>query len=117
MDSPNFSICPKRGERRKLAPAYAAHGSNTLHSCRCQLSLVRGCPTAKPAPASDHNQNDATASGRTSMKKTAGLAAVLALLLGSAAHAEPSGTFRQAHEYGFGAQSSLDPISSGRVFQ
>jgi len=33
------------------------------------------------------------------------------------ASAEPSGTFRQAHELGFGAQSSLDPISKGRVFQ
>lgn len=51
------------------------------------------------------------------MKKTPALAAAFALLLGSAAYAEPSGTFRQAHEYGFGAQSSLDPISSGRVFQ
>ncbi|MGI9508776.1 MAG: ABC transporter substrate-binding protein [Geminicoccaceae bacterium] len=35
----------------------------------------------------------------------------------TALSAEPSGTFRQAHEYGFGAQSSLDPISKGRVFQ
>ncbi len=51
------------------------------------------------------------------MKKTPALAAAFALLLGSVAYAEPSGTFRQAHEYGFGAQSSLDPISSGRVFQ
>ncbi|MFZ1816207.1 MAG: ABC transporter substrate-binding protein [Rhizobiaceae bacterium] len=31
--------------------------------------------------------------------------------------AEPKGTFRQAHEYGFGDQSSLDPISKGRIFQ
>ncbi|MCR9152460.1 MAG: peptide ABC transporter substrate-binding protein, partial [Rhodobacteraceae bacterium] len=51
------------------------------------------------------------------MRKTPALAAAMALLLGSAAYAEPTGTFRQAHEYGFGAQSSLDPISSGRVFQ
>ena len=33
------------------------------------------------------------------------------------AMAEPKGTFRQAHEYGFGEQSSLDPISNGRIFQ
>ena len=33
------------------------------------------------------------------------------------ASAEPSGTFRQAHELGFGSASSLDPISKGRVFQ
>ncbi|MGH1482342.1 MAG: ABC transporter substrate-binding protein [Geminicoccales bacterium] len=47
------------------------------------------------------------------------LASSLAVLvLGSATlSAEPSGTFRQAHEFGFGAQSSLDPISKGRVFQ
>ncbi|MCR9152456.1 MAG: peptide ABC transporter substrate-binding protein, partial [Rhodobacteraceae bacterium] len=51
------------------------------------------------------------------MKPTLSMAAVAAVLAGSMAYAEPSGTFRQAHEYGFGAQSSLDPISSGRVFQ
>lgn len=31
--------------------------------------------------------------------------------------AEPSGVFRQAHEVGSGAASSVDPISKGRVFQ
>ena len=29
--------------------------------------------------------------------------------------AEPSGTFRQAHDYGFGEKSSLDPSSPGRI--
>ena len=44
--------------------------------------------------------------------------AVLALMAGSAGvHAEPSGTFRQSHDLGFGTASSLDPISKGRVFQ
>ena len=33
------------------------------------------------------------------------------------ASAETKGIFRQAHEYGFGENSSLDPISKGRVFQ
>ena len=51
------------------------------------------------------------------MKPTLSMAAVAAVLAGSMAFAEPSGTFRQAHEYGFGAQSSLDPISNGRIFQ
>ena len=44
-------------------------------------------------------------------------AAAASLMLAGVATAEPSGTFRQAHELGFGAQSSLDPISKGRVFQ
>ncbi|MFT4725950.1 MAG: peptide/nickel transport system substrate-binding protein [Granulosicoccus sp.] len=35
----------------------------------------------------------------------------------SAAIASPTGTFRQAHELGFGDASSLDPIAKGRVFQ
>ena len=49
------------------------------------------------------------------MKK---ILAVTALTLATAiASAEPSGTFRQAHELGFGEASSLDPISKGRVFQ
>lgn len=45
--------------------------------------------------------------------------AILALLalMANAAHAAPSGVFRQAHEFGFGAQSSLDPIAKGRIFQ
>jgi peptide/nickel transport system substrate-binding protein len=44
-------------------------------------------------------------------------ACVAAIAFTGAAMAEPKGTFRQAHEYGFGDQSSLDPISKGRVFQ
>ena len=51
------------------------------------------------------------------MKKTLCLSAVALAFAGTTALAEPTGTFRQAHEYGFGAQSSLDPISKGRVFQ
>ena len=50
------------------------------------------------------------------MKKILTMTAVTAMVAGMAV-AEPSGTFRQAHELGFGAQSSLDPISKGRVFQ
>ena len=50
------------------------------------------------------------------MRKLITMASVIALSAGLAS-AEPSGTFRQAHELGFGAQSSLDPISKGRVFQ
>ena len=47
---------------------------------------------------------------------------ILGVILGlafssSVAWAEPSGVFRQAHELGSGAGSSLDPISKGRVFQ
>lgn len=42
---------------------------------------------------------------------------VLALAAGSAAWAQPKGTFRQAHEIGSGDASSLDPASRGRVFQ
>ncbi len=46
-------------------------------------------------------------------------ALVAAALLGtaSAAVAQSKGTFRQAHDIGFGDASSLDPISRGRVFQ
>jgi len=51
------------------------------------------------------------------MKHLTGLASVAAILASAAAVAEPSGTFRQAHELGFGNQSSLDPISKGRVYQ
>jgi len=50
------------------------------------------------------------------MKKLITMVSAIALSAGMAA-AEPSGTFRQAHELGFGAKSSLDPISKGRVFQ
>jgi len=50
------------------------------------------------------------------MKRLLTMAAASAMISGIAV-AEPTGTFRQAHELGFGAQSSLDPISKGRVFQ
>lgn len=43
--------------------------------------------------------------------------AVLALAAAPAALAQPKGTFRQAHEYGSGTASDLDPMSKGRVFQ
>ncbi|MEZ5843793.1 MAG: ABC transporter substrate-binding protein [Hyphomicrobiaceae bacterium] len=39
------------------------------------------------------------------------------LVASSVAVAAPKGTFRQAHEYGSGTNSDLDPISKGRVFQ
>jgi len=53
--------------------------------------------------------------GRDKMKR---LVAMFALsVCTSVAVAEPSGTFKQAHELGFGEASSLDPISKGRVFQ
>ena len=51
------------------------------------------------------------------MKKILTIGVAVFLAGASVSNAEPSGTFRQAHEYGFGAQSSLDPISKGRVFQ
>ncbi|MDA8008629.1 MAG: ABC transporter substrate-binding protein [Alphaproteobacteria bacterium] len=44
------------------------------------------------------------------------LSASLALPAATAL-AEPRGTFRQAHEVGYGSASSLDPISKGRVRQ
>lgn len=52
------------------------------------------------------------------MKLTSSVA-TLALIasVSNLAHAAPSGTFRQAHELGFGNSSSLDPIAKGRVFQ
>lgn len=51
------------------------------------------------------------------MKSLFAATAMTAVISSGLAVAEPSGTFRQAHEYGFGAQSSLDPISNGRIFQ
>ncbi len=46
------------------------------------------------------------------------LTAFLSVLLWcSVATAQPSGVFRHAHEFGFGALSNLDPISKGRVLQ
>ena len=41
----------------------------------------------------------------------------IAAVTAGMAFAEPAGVFRQAHELGSGALSSLDPISKGRVFQ
>ena len=46
----------------------------------------------------------------------AGLLAIAAMAASSLVSGAPSGTFRQAHEVGFGAASDLDPISRGRVF-
>ena len=51
------------------------------------------------------------------MQRIFTITAAAALFAASSALAAPQGTFRQAHEYGFGAQSSLDPISKGRIFQ
>ncbi len=42
---------------------------------------------------------------------------LVSLILTSAVQAEPKGTFRHAHNVGFGAHSSLDPASKGRVLQ
>ncbi|MEO3414062.1 ABC transporter substrate-binding protein [Roseovarius sp. CAU 1744] len=42
---------------------------------------------------------------------------ICALLFAGAASGQPAGTFRHAHEVGFGNLSSLDPISTGRVLQ
>ena len=50
------------------------------------------------------------------MNKFAGLLAIAAMAASSLVSGAPSGTFRQAHEVGFGAASDLDPISRGRVF-
>ncbi len=49
--------------------------------------------------------------------KTWVIALAFAVSAAPLASAESSGTFRQAHEYGFGTQSSLDPIANGRVRQ
>jgi len=51
------------------------------------------------------------------MKKWLIASAMVVILGGTSAIASPSGTFRQAHEYGFGDKSSLDPASRGRVMQ
>ena len=45
------------------------------------------------------------------------LIAVILALAASHAVAAPFGTFRHAHNVGFGSQSSLDPASNGRVLQ
>ncbi len=51
------------------------------------------------------------------MNKSIAIIALSAIASASIASAEPSGIFRQTHEFGFGEKSSLDPISEGRVFQ
>jgi len=51
------------------------------------------------------------------MKKWLIASAMTLVLIGTSAMAAPSGTFRQAHEYGYGDKSSLDPASRGRVMQ
>jgi peptide/nickel transport system substrate-binding protein len=51
------------------------------------------------------------------MKKWLIASAMTAALVGTNAIAAPSGTFKQAHEYGYGDKSSLDPASRGRVMQ
>lgn len=51
------------------------------------------------------------------MRKLFGSVCIAAIMATSAVFAEPNGTFRQAHELGFGANSDLDPASRGRVFQ
>jgi len=43
--------------------------------------------------------------------------ATLVALVATQVQAAPTGTFRHAHNVGFGAQSSLDPASNGRVLQ
>ena len=45
------------------------------------------------------------------------IAATLLMFACGSVLAAPNGTFRQAHEYGFGDNSSLDPASRGRVMQ
>lgn len=51
------------------------------------------------------------------MKKFAAIFALATALCTASAQAQPSGTFRQAHEVGSGTASDMDPISRGRVFQ
>ena len=51
------------------------------------------------------------------MKKLVVTTSLALALTATSVAAGPSGTFRQAHELGFGSSSSLDPISKGRVFQ
>jgi len=50
------------------------------------------------------------------MNKFSGVLAALLLGVAVTAVAQPKGTFRQAHEVGFGTASDMDPISRGRVF-
>ena len=51
------------------------------------------------------------------MKKLVVTTSLALALTATSVTAGPSGTFRQAHELGFGSSSSLDPIWKGRVFQ
>jgi peptide/nickel transport system substrate-binding protein len=51
------------------------------------------------------------------MKKWFIASAMTLVLVGTNAVADPAGTFRRAHEYGYGDKSSLDPASRGRVMQ
>jgi peptide/nickel transport system substrate-binding protein len=51
------------------------------------------------------------------MKALLGILSLALVASPIAAQAQPAGTFRQAHEIGSGDNSSLDPISRGRVFQ
>ena len=51
------------------------------------------------------------------MKKLIIASAMILSIGGTSAIAAPDGTFRQAHEYGYGDKSSLDPASRGRVMQ
>lgn len=51
------------------------------------------------------------------MKRFVGPIVAAAVSIAAPAWAQPKGTFRQAHEIGFGDASSLDPASRGRVFQ
>jgi peptide/nickel transport system substrate-binding protein len=50
------------------------------------------------------------------MNRFSGVLAALLLGVAVTAVAQPKGTFRQAHEVGFGSASDMDPISRGRVF-
>jgi peptide/nickel transport system substrate-binding protein len=51
------------------------------------------------------------------MRVLLGILTLAAAAIAPAVSAQPSGVFRQAHEIGSGDNSSLDPISRGRVFQ
>ena len=51
------------------------------------------------------------------MRKIFLATSMLILGMSSSVWAAPSGTLKQAHDLGFGENSSLDPISKGRVFQ
>ena len=51
------------------------------------------------------------------MKRIFASALVAFLSFSSLVFAGPSGTLKESHDLGFGENSSLDPISKGRVFQ